>query len=243
MSSLAVTPLDDLVVRATQGDHDAFAGLVDRTRNLVCSIAMAVLRDVDASQDVAQDVYLAVWRDLRRLRSVGSFLPWLRQMTRNRAHHVLRSQVRHRRVFADHDPEVLIESVAAPSTPGTRLLEDEQRRRLHDREHRPPVNQPGERHQRDPERIIGTARVDAALLVKRQLLAQKKILGGQVRPRSEAERYQPEGVGQQPGTGPTHGRRRRAFPHGEGCHNHEASPACANSRQIPFGQNICGSQP
>ena len=118
MSNLAVTPLENLVAKATRGDHDAFAGLVHRTRNLVCSIAMAVLRDVDASQEVAQDVYLAVWRDLRRLRSVGSFLPWLRQITRNRAHHVLRSRVRHRRVFSDHDPEVLIESIAVPGSPG-----------------------------------------------------------------------------------------------------------------------------
>lgn len=130
MSDLAVTSLEDLVSRATCGDQDAFAGLVDRTRNLVCSIAMAILRDVETSQDVAQDVYLAAWRDLRRLRSVGSFLPWLRQMTRNRAHHVLRSRVRHRRVFADHDTESVIDSVAVSTTQGERLLEDEQRRRL-----------------------------------------------------------------------------------------------------------------
>jgi len=130
MNSLAVTPLEDLVARATSGDHEAFAGLVDRTRALVCSIAMAILRDVDASQDVAQDVYLAVWRDLGRLRSVGSFLPWLRQMTRNRAHHVLRSQVRRRRVFADDAVDSLIDSAAASGNPGSQLLEDEQRRRL-----------------------------------------------------------------------------------------------------------------
>ncbi len=51
----------------------------------------------------------------------------------------------------------------------------DQRVWFHDREHRPPVNQPGKRYQCDPERIIGTARFDAALLVKRQLLAQKRF--------------------------------------------------------------------
>ena len=91
---------------------------------------MAILRDIDASQDVAQDVYLSAWRDLRKLRSPGSFLPWLRQMTRNRAHHVLRSTVRRRRVFAADDTEGLVELAATAETPASRLLEDERQRRL-----------------------------------------------------------------------------------------------------------------
>lgn len=35
------TPLDPLVRAAAGGDRDAFENLVDRTRTLVCSIAMA----------------------------------------------------------------------------------------------------------------------------------------------------------------------------------------------------------
>jgi len=130
MDSLAVAQLDSLVTKAARGDQDAFASLVDRTRALVCSIAMAILRDIDASQDVAQDVYLSAWRDLRKLRSPGSFLPWLRQMTRNRAHHVLRSTVRRRRVFAAHDTDRLVELAATAETPASQLLEDERQRRL-----------------------------------------------------------------------------------------------------------------
>jgi RNA polymerase sigma factor (sigma-70 family) len=118
------------VTKAARGDQDAFASLVDRTRALVCSIAMAILRDIDASQDVAQDVYLSAWRDLRKLRAPGSFLPWLRQMTRNRAHHVLRSTVRRRRVFAADDTDRLVESAATAETPASQLLEDERQRRL-----------------------------------------------------------------------------------------------------------------
>ena len=130
MDSLAVTQLDSLVTKAARGDQDAFASLVDRTRALVCSIAMAILRDIDASQDVAQDVYLSAWRDLRKLRAPGSFLPWLRQMTRNRAHHVLRSTVRRRRVFAADDTDGLVELAATAETPASQLLEDERQRRL-----------------------------------------------------------------------------------------------------------------
>jgi RNA polymerase sigma factor (sigma-70 family) len=89
--------LDVDVRAAATGDRDAFGRLVDATRALVTSIALAVVRDVPVSEDVAQEVYLAAWRDLPRLRQPGSFLPWLRQLTRNRAH----DQVRARRPMVD----------------------------------------------------------------------------------------------------------------------------------------------
>jgi RNA polymerase sigma factor (sigma-70 family) len=47
---------------------------------------------------VAQDVFLAAWRDLKNLRNPTSFLPWLRQTARNRANAALRSLVRTRRL-------------------------------------------------------------------------------------------------------------------------------------------------
>ena len=82
LSMSAPVALDDLVSAAAGGDRDAFARLVDETRGLVASIALAILRDVDVSRDVAQDVLLVAWRDLRKLREPASFLPWLRQITR-----------------------------------------------------------------------------------------------------------------------------------------------------------------
>ncbi len=121
----------DLQVRAAaRGDQEAFASLVDATRTLVCSIALAIVRDVEASRDVAQDVFLSAWRDLGKLRNPASFLPWLRQMTRNRAHHVLRDRVRSRRVISDETDDLL--AAAADPRPGAGeiLLADEERRLL-----------------------------------------------------------------------------------------------------------------
>jgi RNA polymerase sigma factor (sigma-70 family) len=92
-----VDELEPLVAAAASGDADAFGRIISVTSGLVSSVALAILRDVDQSQEVAQDVFLSAWRDLKKLRNPASFLPWLRQMTRNRAHHVLRSRVRGRR--------------------------------------------------------------------------------------------------------------------------------------------------
>lgn len=92
--------LDALVRASARGDHRAFARIVDATGGLVSAIAIAIVRDVDAARDIAQEVFLAAWRDLGKLRNPASFLPWLRQTTRNRANDHLRTSLRHARVVA-----------------------------------------------------------------------------------------------------------------------------------------------
>jgi RNA polymerase sigma factor (sigma-70 family) len=99
------------VLAAQQGDQQAFTRLVEASCSLVTSIALAIVRDVDMSRDIAQDVFLSAWRDMRKLRAPASFLPWIRQMTRNRAHHILRGQRRGRRRLAESDTDNLVASV------------------------------------------------------------------------------------------------------------------------------------
>jgi RNA polymerase sigma factor (sigma-70 family) len=88
------------VLAARRGDRDAFARLVDSYRNVVCSITLAISRDLEASEDLAQEVFLAAWIGLGQLRSPQSFLPWIRQLARNKAHEFVRSRVRGRRGHA-----------------------------------------------------------------------------------------------------------------------------------------------
>ena len=131
MASTPFDTLEPLVVAAAGGDRVAFATLVSETSGVVSSIALAIVRDLDVSRDVAQDVFLAAWQDLRKLRNPASFLPWLRQITRNRAHHVLRSHVRTNRRRASGDAETLLASVADPGPDAsTRLIAAEDRQAL-----------------------------------------------------------------------------------------------------------------
>ena len=123
--------LEPMVAAAAAGDRTAFAALVSETSSVVSSIALAILRDLDLSRDVSQDVFLAAWRDLRRLRNPASFLPWLRQMTRNRAHHVLRTHARRTRRNSSGDAEATLAGVADPRPdPYARLIDAEDRAAL-----------------------------------------------------------------------------------------------------------------
>ena len=99
---------------AAGGDRDAYARLINRTRTTVASIALAVVRDVSASEDVAQDVYLAAWQELPRLRNPASFLPWLRQLTRNRAHDAIRRGLRRPTRPTVEAPDAALAAIADP---------------------------------------------------------------------------------------------------------------------------------
>jgi RNA polymerase sigma factor (sigma-70 family) len=119
------------VPAAARGDRDAFATLVDGTRSVVSSIALAIVRDTELSRDVSQDVFLAVWKDLGQLRDPNSFLPWLRQLTRNRAYHVLRTERRRSKRITSDDVDQLMERAIDPRPDaGDRLLAAEERELL-----------------------------------------------------------------------------------------------------------------
>lgn len=119
------------VIAASRGDQLAFGRLVDITRNVVTSITFAILRDRDASADVAQEVYLAVWTDLKKVRDPSSFLPWIRQLARNRANHSLRTELRFRkRVTRDLEDTLL--AAASDPRPGAidEIVAEEERSAL-----------------------------------------------------------------------------------------------------------------
>ncbi len=105
------------VCAAQQRDSLAFTRLVDASKNVVASIAFAIVRDPATSEEVAQDVYLEAWNGLGSLRNPSSFLPWLRQLTRNRSHECLRSRSRYRRRHASWtaDAEEVADAVANAS--------------------------------------------------------------------------------------------------------------------------------
>lgn len=119
------------VPAAARGDRDAFATLVNETRSVVSTIALSIVRDAELSRDIAQDVFLTAWRDLGELRDPNSFLPWLRQMTRHRAYHVLRTERRRgRRITADDTDLLMAQAVDPAPHAGTQLLADEERQLL-----------------------------------------------------------------------------------------------------------------
>ncbi len=86
---------------AQQGDLHAYERLVKHCQNLVTSIALAIVKDVDDSEEVAQQAFIAAWGNLTQLKNRQSFLPWIRHNTRYTAHNFLRNSKSKKRVSSE----------------------------------------------------------------------------------------------------------------------------------------------
>ena len=72
----------DLMVRVQSGDAAAFGEIFDRYQNIVYQIAFRHLRDPLLSEDLAQVVFLKVWKSPESFRG-GLFFAWIARVTRN----------------------------------------------------------------------------------------------------------------------------------------------------------------
>ncbi len=118
MTTFAAT-IDETLERelpaASTGCQHAYGRIVLACQNTVTAIALAITRDRQASEDIAQEAFVKGWQQLHQLRSSTSFLPWLRQITRNLARDWLRAQ-RGRPLTGDAAEVAL--GMAADPTPG-----------------------------------------------------------------------------------------------------------------------------
>ena len=82
----ALATLDPLrtLARAESGDEAAFAELVREHQAMVYGIAFHSLRDASAAEDLAQEVFLQLYRNLSRIESPSHLIHWLRRVTANR---------------------------------------------------------------------------------------------------------------------------------------------------------------
>ncbi len=115
---------------ASRGNRAAFGRLVDRNRNLVSSVALSVVKDVAISEDISQEVFLHAWTGLSQLRSFDSFLPWLRQLTRNKATDSLRARYRRDSLIEPAAPDAVNEQAAPVPTVADALEQREDHARL-----------------------------------------------------------------------------------------------------------------
>ncbi len=69
-----------LVERARQGDHDAFAALVDPWLARLDAVARLMLRDAELARDAVQETLIRAWRDLPGLRDPERFDAWLHRL-------------------------------------------------------------------------------------------------------------------------------------------------------------------
>jgi RNA polymerase sigma-70 factor (ECF subfamily) len=92
-----------LVVRAQEGDRDAFGELFDRYRSAIVAGAMSRVRNADEADELAQDVFIQAMQKINQLRVPEAFGGWLRQIV----HRMAINRVTRNRSAIPCDPETL----------------------------------------------------------------------------------------------------------------------------------------
>lgn len=83
----------ELMARVRARDANALRALYDRHSSMVYGLGLRILRDPTEAEDLAQDVFLHLWRRAELFDgSRGAFLGWLVSLVRNRAIDRLRSK-------------------------------------------------------------------------------------------------------------------------------------------------------
>lgn len=110
-----VPDLAALLRRSATGDESAFAALYDATASRVYGLVVRVLRNPAQSEEVAQEVFLDIWRTASRFDPArGSALGWMLTIAHRRA--VDRVRASEAADHRDHRYEVETHSPAYDST-------------------------------------------------------------------------------------------------------------------------------
>jgi RNA polymerase sigma-70 factor (ECF subfamily) len=73
----------DLIERCRRGDDSAFAELVDRYKDLVFALIARTVQDRSRAEDLAQDVFLRIYRGLPYFRGEARLSTWIYRIVVN----------------------------------------------------------------------------------------------------------------------------------------------------------------
>jgi RNA polymerase sigma-70 factor (ECF subfamily) len=83
------------MLRVRQGDSHAFAELVDKYKQPVTNVAARMLRDPAEAEDLAQNVFIQVYKSAARYQVASKFSTWLFTIVRNLCLNEIRRRSRH----------------------------------------------------------------------------------------------------------------------------------------------------
>lgn len=87
-----------LMLRVREGDHDAYAELVTNYQDRLVAVFYHLLRDKEASEDLAQEVFLKIYRARQRYVPTAKFATYLFRVANNVASNWKRTKSRRKEV-------------------------------------------------------------------------------------------------------------------------------------------------
>ena len=111
----------DLMLRVKRDDMDAFQELVETHQAKVVGTIAKMLGNESEAEDIAQQVFIRIWKARARYKPTAKFTTWLFKITRNLVFNEVRRRKRHpaerlEREVGDHAPELEDHTTVAPDS-------------------------------------------------------------------------------------------------------------------------------
>ena len=111
-----------------RGDTSALEELMERHQTLVAGTVARMLGSNSDVEDIAQQVFIRVWKSASRYQPTAKFTTWLFRITRN----LVFNELRRKRHFAEHMEEIPEPVERVEKEPDRVLLEDELQKAIQD---------------------------------------------------------------------------------------------------------------
>ena len=122
----------DLVRKAQDGDVEAFETLVEAYKAMVYSVAYQIAANADDAEDIYQESFIKLYRNIRAYSSIHKFKTWLFRLVTNTAIDHLRKQKKSRRLSletrlpdrsqaSDSDLKLTLDQILSTVSPKQRM--------------------------------------------------------------------------------------------------------------------------
>lgn len=116
-----------LMLRIREGDTEAFTALIETHQTRVIGTIAKMLGDDIDAQDLAQQVFIRIWKSAGRYKPTAKFTTWMFTITRNLVFNELRRRSRHPATALQEEEEERAFQAPDPSgaDPAKQILESE----------------------------------------------------------------------------------------------------------------------
>lgn len=127
-AALDTRSLETLIAAAAQGDHACFARVYERTHTHLFGVAVRILGQGQAAEDVLQEAYVSIWKNAGSYRSeVGGqtiqAMTWLIAIVRNKALDAYRARARRKENALPDDGDLHADDVQSTGNPAPSALQ------------------------------------------------------------------------------------------------------------------------
>jgi len=132
-----MVPQEELVLieRLKQGDESAFRTLVEQYQDLVYNTALGIVQNQSDAEDVAQEVFIQVFRSIGSFKSEAKLSTWIYRITTTRSLDLLRAKKSKKRFgllkrLWETEEESPVENISDFNHPGVSLERKEEAAQL-----------------------------------------------------------------------------------------------------------------